>query len=49
MQVYKEQLAQLPWRSGHRNRLSNRRPGFESRQGVRFFWEYLAMLWCGLT
>jgi hypothetical protein len=24
------------WRSGHRIRLRNRRPGFESRQGLRF-------------
>jgi hypothetical protein len=28
-----------PWRSGHRIRLRNRRPGFESRQGVKFFRE----------
>jgi hypothetical protein len=30
------QPALAAWRSGHRIRLRNRRPGFESRQGVRF-------------
>jgi hypothetical protein len=27
----------MSWRSQHRIRISNRRPGFESRQGIRFF------------
>jgi hypothetical protein len=29
-------LALVEWRSGHRTRLKNRRPGFESRQSIRF-------------
>jgi hypothetical protein len=27
----------IPWQSRHRIRLRSRRPGFESRQGIRFF------------
>jgi hypothetical protein len=30
------EIALAAWRRGHRIRLRNRRPGFESRQGVRF-------------
>jgi hypothetical protein len=34
------------WRSGHHISLRNRRPGFESRHGRRFFRENIAMLLC---
>jgi hypothetical protein len=39
-----EQLIRPPWRSGHRICLRNRRPQFDSRQGIRFFRENIAML-----
>jgi hypothetical protein len=32
-------LALAAWRSGHRIRLRNKKTGFESRQGIRFFRE----------
>jgi hypothetical protein len=37
-------FALAAWRSGHRIRLRNRRPGFESRQGIRFLWENITMV-----
>jgi hypothetical protein len=32
----KQWFARAAWRSGHRIRLTNRRPGFESRPSIRF-------------
>jgi hypothetical protein len=34
------------WRSGHRIRLRNYRPGFKSHQGIRFFREIIAIPFC---
>jgi hypothetical protein len=37
-------FALAAWRSGHRIRLSNISPGFESRQGVRFLGKVATLL-----
>jgi hypothetical protein len=36
----------VAWRSGHRIRLRNRRPEFESRRVIRFLGKSIAMLLC---
>jgi hypothetical protein len=41
-------IALAAWRSGHRTRLRNTRPGFESRQGVRFLGKHSNAVFCNL-
>jgi hypothetical protein len=41
-----QQLALAAWRSGHLIGLQDSRPGFESRQGIRFLGKNIAMLLC---